>query len=96
MFDLPVLSPQERKRATEFRNYLLDEGFTMSQYSVYWRFVGNREKTNAMAKRISKKVPLHGKVSILCFTDKQFGTIQTFYNARPEDLPDKPEQLMLF
>lgn len=96
MFDLPTLTKQERKRAYDFRQYLLDEGFTMSQYSVYLRFIGSREKTDAFAKRIKKNVPPFGKVSVLCFTDKQFGTIQTFYNAKRDDNPEKPEQLLLF
>lgn len=96
MFDLPVLSKAERKRAHDFRQYLLDEGFSMSQFSVYLRFIGSREKTDAFAKRISSHVPPMGKVSILCFTDKQFGTIQTFYNARAGKPPKNPDQLMLF
>lgn len=96
MFDLPVLTKRERKKAHDFRQYLLDEGFEMTQFSVYWRFIGSREKTEAFTKRIKKQVPPHGKVSILCFTDKQFGTIQTYYNAKPEALPENPQQLMLF
>ena len=35
VFDLPVLTKLERKRATQFRNDLLDEAFTMMQFSVY-------------------------------------------------------------
>lgn len=96
MFDLPTLSKQERKRAHDFRQYLLDEGFSMSQFSVYMRFIGSREKTGAFARRIKEKVPPMGKVSILCFTDKQFGTIQTFFNADIKPPSKKPQQLMLF
>lgn len=96
MFDLPTLTRKERKNAHDFRQYLLDEGFTMSQFSVYLRFVGSREKSEAFSRRIQQHVPEMGKVSILCFTDKQFGTIQTFYNARTENLAKKPDQLMLF
>ena len=38
MFDLPVGTDKERKKATKFRNFLLDEGFSMSQFSVYLKF----------------------------------------------------------
>jgi CRISPR-associated protein Cas2 len=31
MFDLPVGTKPERRAATRFRNYLLDEGYEMSQ-----------------------------------------------------------------
>ena len=96
MFDLPTLTQQERKRAHKFRQYLLDEGFTMSQFSVYLRFIGSREKTYAFSRRIKAKVPPLGKVSILYFTDKQFGSTEVVYNAKPKDPPKGPQQLLLF
>ena len=34
-FDLPVLSKEQRKRATDFRNFLRDDGYSMMQWSVY-------------------------------------------------------------
>ena len=40
-FDLPVTTKVERRRATGFRNMLLDEGFLMKQYSVYIRHCSN-------------------------------------------------------
>lgn len=96
MFDLPTLTKQERKRAHNFRQYLLDEGFTMAQLSVYLRFIGSREKTLAFSRRIKEKVPPLGKVSVLYFTDKQFGTIETFFNTKLEKAQKNPDQLMLF
>jgi CRISPR-associated protein Cas2 len=38
MFDLPVGSKSERRSATKFRNWLLDQGYEMSQFSIYVRF----------------------------------------------------------
>lgn len=95
MFDLPVLTPQERKRATGFRNFLLDEGFEMSQFSVYLRHQPSREKAQALGKRVIKAVPPAGKVSILFFTDKQFGEIMSYYNCNPEPIGKNPEQYVL-
>lgn len=43
MFDLPTGTPPERKMYGDFRNVLLENGFRMSQYSVYFRFCGERE-----------------------------------------------------
>lgn len=34
LFDLPVVEKQERKAATDFRNFLLDHGFSMVQFSI--------------------------------------------------------------
>ncbi len=33
-FDLPVVEKEQRKAATDFREYLLDDGYTMMQFSV--------------------------------------------------------------
>jgi CRISPR-associated protein Cas2 len=96
MFDLPVLTKEERKRAVDFRNFLLDEGFEMSQLSVYTRHTSSREKGNAIAKRILKEIPEMGKVSILFFTDKQFKEIISYYNCKKQACLEKePEQFLL-
>lgn len=96
MFDLPVTTPKERKLATGFRNHLLDLGFEMSQFSVYFRFCGDREKTKPYVDQIRRDVPPEGKVSILFFTDKQFANIIHLRNRKPASPPEKPTQLALF
>lgn len=83
MFDLPVTEPEERKRATAFRNYLLDEGFEMSQFSVYVRFCGTREMANPFVKRIQTQIPPDGNVSILFL---QISNLQTLLHFRIESL----------
>lgn len=42
MFDLPTRTKKERTAATHCRNFLLDEGFEHSQFSVYARFVNGK------------------------------------------------------
>lgn len=37
MFDLPVMTDDERRTATRFRKELLDSGYLMIQFSVYAR-----------------------------------------------------------
>ena len=96
MFDLPVTSPDERKDATGFRKFLLDEGFEMSQFSVYFRFVGERDRTPPIVRRISEAVPANGKVSVLFFTDKQFADIVCFQDRTLVETPTIPDQLALF
>ena len=96
LFDLPVLSDEDRKRAGRFRKDLLDLGFEMVQFSVYARHAASKEKADALADRVGQLVPTGGKVNILFFTDKQFGAIRTFRaQNRPKD-PEKPQQLVLF
>lgn len=95
MFDLPVGTPKERRQATRFRNFLLDEGFEMSQFSVYFRFCGDRSNTPPYVKKIKHAAPLGGKISILFFTDKQFSDIISI-QRRDLSFPTKaPDQLLL-
>ena len=92
LFDLPVGTKIQRSRATRFRNYLLDEGFAMSQFSVYLKLLGSREKTDALFDRIERNVPPEGSVHCIGITDKQFGRIRTYKGKNREDI-EKPEQL---
>ncbi len=96
MFDLPVTEYDDRRKAAKFRKFLLDEGFHMSQYSVYLRFCGTREKVTSYKKKISSNVPPNGDVSILCFTDKQYGKIVNFTNRQRANPPPKSQQYVLF
>lgn len=96
LFDLPVLTPAERKRATKFRNFLLDKGFEMVQFSVYTRFTGSREKADTISQEIGKAVPNYGKVDLLYFTDKQYKQIISFRGNGESPMPKNPDQLALF
>jgi len=95
MFDLPVGTKKERKIASEFRANLLDAGFEMSQFSVYLRFVGEREKTARHVRWLKRHLPKHGKVNIVFFTDRQFAESLFYQHAKREKLPNVPEQMIL-
>ena len=69
LFDLPVGTSAERKRATRFRNDLLDLGFEMVQFSVYLRHAWSREKAESFSRQVGDCVPEVGHVQVLFFTD---------------------------
>jgi CRISPR-associated protein Cas2 len=96
LFDLPVLTKPERSQATKFRNYLLDEGFVMMQFSCYIRFTAGKEQADALAAKVGAEVPNGGKVDILFFTDAQYGNIKSFRSRGQNHRPGKPDQLQLF
>ncbi len=96
LFDLPVVTPAERKRATGFRNFLLDQGFEMVQFSVYARFAPGRDRAEAITRKIGAAVPQDGKVDVLYFTDKQYEQIVSFRGKPNGPMPKKPTQLALF
>lgn len=96
LFDLPTNTKAQRKRASTFRKQLVEDGFSMMQYSVYNRFCGSSEACEVHVKRIKKWLPKEGSVSILKFTDKQFSDIETFIGSIPEKKEKAPRQLELF
>ncbi|MBP3607660.1 MAG: CRISPR-associated endonuclease Cas2 [Treponema sp.] len=78
LFDLPTNTKSQRKRASDFRKSLIEDGFEMMQFSVYYRHCASMEDCEKHIVRIRKIIPYEGKVSILKFTDKQFGDIETY------------------
>lgn len=96
IFDLPVGSKKERRAATRFRNTLLDQGFEMSQFSVYMRFCGGKEQVETYTRRVEKELPKTGLVQILCFTDRQYETIVSFDGRTRESAKENPKQYALF
>ena len=75
LFDLPVMTKAERKKASKFRNHLLDLGFEMVQFSVYMKHCSGKEQAEIIEKKIKVAVPDYGNVKLLRITDKQFGGI---------------------
>lgn len=96
MFDLPVVTKRQRKRATKFRHDLLDLGFQMAQYSIYIKFCGQREAANALAGRIERRLPSLGRVSILIVTDKQYERMRVFNGRQRQAQEPSQRQLVLF
>ena len=95
-FDLPTNTKTDRKRATKFRKNLLDDGFTMFQFSIYMRFSASRENAEVHTKRVQKSLPEYGKVGVMQITDKQFGMMQLFHGQKLTELEQPTQQLELF
>ena len=96
MFDLPVITQEERKWSAKFRNNLLDLGFEMSQFSVYLKYCSSGDKAKAIVLRIKRTIPSGGKIDILTITDKQFSNMDRLYSEEVENPNEAPKQLRLF
>lgn len=96
MFDLPVGTREETRAATKFREYLLDEGFEMSQFSIYTRFCSGKEQYEAYVRRIEQNLPDKGDIHILGFTDRQYENIIRFNGQSRKRRRKNPGQLALF
>lgn len=95
-FDLPTDTKKDRRNAARFRKDLVRDGFTMMQFSVYVRHCSSSENTEVHRKRVLGALPPMGSVNILTVTDKQFGRMEVFYNTKPQEQVDLPQQLELF
>ena len=95
-FDLPTNTKTQRHDAAKFRKYLIQDGFSMMQYSVYIRHCASRESLEVHLKRVKAAVPPEGLVTALQVTDKQFGGMINFIGKRATPPPDPPLQLEFF
>ena len=96
LFDLPTETKKDRRNASLFRKKLLDDGFTMFQFSIYMRHCASRENADVHIKRVKSILPPLGNVGILQITDKQFGEIELFRSQKEAQRPNMPQQLELF
>lgn len=72
MFDLPTKTKQERKIYSEFRRFLLSDGYVMMQYSVYYRICRGLDGVFKHEKRLSYSLPENGAVRMMVITEKQY------------------------
>jgi len=96
MFDLPTDTKKARKAYTRFRKCLLEDGFTMMQYSVYTRHCASIENAQAHVERMGALVPSEGEVRFLTITDQQFGRIRTYVGKKRQPPTPSPSQLEFF
>lgn len=98
MFDLPVMSDEERRAATRFRKDLLDSGYLMIQFSVYARPCVSYETMGTHTRLLDKTVPEAGNVRVMFFTDAQWQRAYTvigpnYRQGNREIDPEMPQQV---
>lgn len=96
LYDLPTDTKTNMKAANQFRKKLLDDGFSLFQFSMYIRHCPSRENAAVHIKRVKSMLPKEGKVAIMSITDKQFGDIEIFYARNKEEPKPVCQQLELF
>ena len=95
-FDLPTETKKDRKAYAAFRKNLIQDGFSMFQFSIYIRHCASIENAESHIKRVTSRLPEYGKVGIMCITDKQFGNISIFYGKKTAPSYSPGTQLELF
>lgn len=96
MFDLPVLTKEDRRNYREFHDKLENDGFCRIQFSVYGRPCATEENTEVHLGRVRAALPPDGEVRVLKFTDKQWGRMLVFRQMTRERPEEPPAQLEFF
>lgn len=72
LFDLPMETAQEKRSYRLFRKRLIEYGFVMLQFSIYYRVCPNRSFAEKYKQKLQKAFLPEGNVRLLCVTEKQF------------------------
>lgn len=96
-FDLPVTSKKERKIATDFRKFLIQDGYYMVQFSVYARVCNGYDAAEKHIKRLETSVPDNGSIRALIVTEKQYETMYVLTGKlKQEEKPLAYQQITIF
>lgn len=95
MFDLPVMSAEERKAATQFRKFLLNDGYYMMQYSVYIRICNGNEAAQKHLARLQNKIPIKGAVRAIIITEKQYEAMKILCGKKNSDFDKNAQQQLV-
>lgn len=72
MFDMPVITAEDRRSYSQFRKKLVDDGFIMIQFSVYVTICKNQDDVTKHTSRVKSFAPPRGNVRLLQVTEKQY------------------------
>jgi CRISPR-associated protein Cas2 len=75
-FDLPTVTKIEKRAYTQFRRFLLNDGYDMIQFSVYGRIVNGKDAEAKHLVRLSGNLPPQGSVRCMTVTEKQYAGIK--------------------
>lgn len=96
-FDLPVKTKKQRKVYADFRKFLIKDGYTMVQFSVYSRTVRNFDDAKKHTQRIKLHIPPEGSVRVMTVTEKQYASMEILVGEKwkQEELLDTKQVLEL-
>lgn len=95
-FDLPTKTKKDKKNYTEFRRFLLKDGFMMMQFSVYARICKGDDSVETHKRRVKEHLPSNGNIRMLSITDLQYSKMETLVGEKREEEKLEKHQLLLF
>lgn len=96
MFDLPTNTKKERHEASKFRQFLINDGYYMLQYSIYCRVCKGFDNTDKHIKRVSAHLPSIGSIRALEITESQYNRMKLLIGNKKIAEQIDERQLLLF
>ena len=94
-FDLPITTIQGIRAYTNFRRFLLKDGFIMMQESVYSKLAQNQLAANALISHVRKNSPDEGLIQILTVTEKQYSNMEMIIGNKKGDVINSSERMII-
>ena len=95
MFDLPVTTTLGRREYTQFRKFLVKDGFVKMQESIYCKLAQNQFAANALIDHVKKNKPSSGLVQILTVTEKQYANMVLVVGSSKSDVITSSDRLVV-
>lgn len=96
MFDLPVVTDEEKRIYSKFRKFLLKDGYIMVQFSIYSRICKNSDDVYKHINRIKQNLPSRGNIRLLQVTEKQYNDMQLLVGAKETEELFSVENMIVF
>lgn len=77
MFDLPTKTSVDKRSYRVFRKFLIKNGYSMVQYSIYSKIIINRSVLNHQKIKLKQNAPPKGYVETLVVTENQYVNMET-------------------
>ena len=95
LFDLPVVTPEDRKAYRTFRRFLVKSGFVMVQESVYSKIALNGTAARAIQGKVREHRPPAGLVQMITLTEKQYNSMEFVVGEKAGNVVDSDERLVI-
>lgn len=95
LFDLPVVTPEDRKAYRSFRRFLIKSGFVMVQESVYSKIALNGTAARAIQGKVRENRPPAGLVQMITLTEKQYNNMEFVVGEKTGNVVDSDERLVV-
>lgn len=94
MFDLPVLTSEDKREYRKFKKYLEKNGYLMLQESIYCKLALNNSVAISYENSIENNKPKRGLVFLLKLTENQFANMKYIVGDKQSQIIDTSDRYL--